>query len=158
MTIAPGRVALVTGGAAGLGLAITRQALSAGMRVAIVDVARPALDAARSELGDDVLAIEADVRSPEAMVDAVTRCVGQFGALDTVVLAAGVIRGGSILEATEADWDLTLDVNLKGAFLAVQAAAEALRASGRARIVGTLRMPAAEGLPAPRRIAPPSSA
>ncbi len=136
MTIAPGRVALVTGGAAGLGLAITRQALSAGMRVAIVDVARPALDAARSELGDDVLAIEADVRSPEAMVDAVTRCVGQFGALDTVVLAAGVIRGGSILEATEADWDLTLDVNLKGAFLAVQAAAEALRASGRARIVG----------------------
>ena len=136
MTIAEGRVALVTGGASGLGLAIARQLVGAGVGVAIVDIAPAAIEAASAELGDRVLATEADVRSRDQMLDAVRGCVARFGGLDTLVLAAGVIRGGSIADCTEEAWDLTIDVNLKGAFLAAQAASEPLRASGRGRIVG----------------------
>jgi meso-butanediol dehydrogenase / (S,S)-butanediol dehydrogenase / diacetyl reductase len=135
MTIAAGRVALVTGGAAGLGLAITRRLVAGGVRVVIVDVATDELDAAQAESGAAVVSVEADVRSRDALTAAVATAIERFGGLDTVVLAAGVIRGAPILECTEADWDMTLDVNLKGAFLAIQAAGPFLRASGRARVV-----------------------
>ena len=63
------------------------------------------------------------------------RAEDELGGLDTLVSCAGVIHVKPLEEVTEADWDLTLDVNLKGAFLVSQAAAPALAASGRGRIV-----------------------
>lgn len=135
MTIAAERLALVTGGAAGFGLAIARLLASEGARVAVVDVNERSLEIAATELGERALALHADVRSPEDVRGAVAKTVEAFGGLDTVILSAGVIHLKPIEDVAEADWDLTLDVNLKGAFLSLQAAAPHLRRSGRGRVV-----------------------
>jgi meso-butanediol dehydrogenase/(S,S)-butanediol dehydrogenase/diacetyl reductase len=135
MTIALARKALVTGGASGFGLEIARRLCEAGADVAVVDLSDEKLASARDELGGSTLALNADVRSPTAMQTAVRQAVDAFGGLDTLVISAGVIHIKPLGEVTEDDWDLTLDVNLKGAFLSTQAAAPHLQKSGRGRIV-----------------------
>jgi meso-butanediol dehydrogenase / (S,S)-butanediol dehydrogenase / diacetyl reductase len=135
MTIAPGRKALVTGGASGFGLDIARRLRAAGADVALVDLSEDRLARARDELGGATLALTADVRSPGAVGAAVEQAAERFAGLDTLVISAGVIHIKPLDEVSESDWDLTLDVNLKGAFLAAQAAAPHLRRSGRGRIV-----------------------
>jgi len=135
--IASGRRALITGGASGFGLEIARRMLDAGAQVAIADASTTALEAAVADLGPAVLAIPCDVRSPVLMAGAVQAAVDRFGGLDTLVVSAGVIHIKPLADVTEQDWDTTLDVNLKGAFLAMQAAAPHLVAAGpgRGRIV-----------------------
>jgi NAD(P)-dependent dehydrogenase (short-subunit alcohol dehydrogenase family) len=136
MSIAPERRALITGGASGFGLQIARRLHEHGARVAMLDVAEDRLEAATASFESErVLAIAADVSSPTLVHEAVARCVEEFGGLDTLVQAAGVIHIKDLEDVTEADWDRTLAVNLKGAFFAAQAAAPALKASGRGRIV-----------------------
>jgi NAD(P)-dependent dehydrogenase (short-subunit alcohol dehydrogenase family) len=130
-----GRRAIVTGAASGLGLAIARRLAAEGAGVALLDIQREPLEAAAAELGGDALAVPADVRSPDQVGEAVRAAERALGGLDTLVVCAGVIHVKSLAEVTEEDWDRTLDVNLKGAFLCCQAAAPALRASGRGRIV-----------------------
>jgi meso-butanediol dehydrogenase / (S,S)-butanediol dehydrogenase / diacetyl reductase len=103
--------------------------------VAILDVAKDRLEVAAESIGSRTVPVEADVRSPEAVRDAVARAEAELGGLDTLVLSAGVIHVKPITEVSEEDWDRTLDINLKGSFLVAQAAAPALRASGRGRIV-----------------------
>ncbi|MFN8623771.1 MAG: SDR family NAD(P)-dependent oxidoreductase [Chloroflexota bacterium] len=137
MSIAAGRRALITGGASGFGLEIARRLVAAGAQVAIADASTEAIAAARAELGDAVLAIPCDVRSPALVAGAVAAAVERFGGLDTLVVSAGVIHIKPLGDVSEQDWDLTLDVNLKGAFLAMQAAAPHLvdAGPGRGRIV-----------------------
>lgn len=135
MTIASDRKALVTGGAAGFGFDAARELRTAGARVAILDVDGERLARAAAELGEGVVAVRADVRSPDEVRAAVAQAADQLGGLDTLVNSAGVIHVKPLDEVTEQDWDLTLGVNLKGTFLACQAAAPFLRASGRGRIV-----------------------
>ncbi len=135
MNIAPDRKALVTGGAAGFGLEVARDLQAAGARVAILDVNEERLDEAVAELEDGTLALRVDVRKPAEVQAAVARAAEELGGLDTVVNSAGVIHLKPLAEVTEDDWDLTLDVNLKGMFLICQAAAPHLVESGRGRIV-----------------------
>ena len=134
MTMAPDRKVLVTGGASGFGLDIARRLHRAGARVALLDVNRESLDRASQDLAG-ALIVEADVRSIRDLRSAVTAAAGALDGLDTVVISAGVIHCKSLDEVSEADWDLTMDVNLKGAFFTVQAASEYLVASGRGRVV-----------------------
>lgn len=137
MTLATGRRALITGGASGFGLETARRLAAAGAQVALADSSTVALEAAVAELGPDVLAIPCDVRSPARVAGAVEMAVARFGGLDTLVVSAGVIHIKPLADVSEQDWDLTLDVNLKGAFLSMQAAAAHLVAAGpgRGRIV-----------------------
>lgn len=135
ITIGPDRKVLITGAASGFGLEIARWLHRAGASVALVD-----LDGARAtdeaaQLGDRAVAFEADVRSRASVGAAVESCVDAFGGLDALVVSAGVIQFKPLHDVEEQDWDLTLDVNLKGAFLACQAAAAPLAASGRGRMV-----------------------
>ncbi len=113
----------MTGGASGFGLEIARRLIAQGARVAIVDISEPALERAAAELGAAAIAVRADVTVPSDVRAAVDRAVSEFGGLDTLVISAGVIHIKPLGEVTEADWDRTLDINLKGAFLAAQAAA-----------------------------------
>ena len=105
--------------------------------MAAVDVSTDALEAAHAELGDALLPISADVRQVDDVRAAVDRASDAFGGLDTVVISAGVIHIKPLADVTERDWDTTLDINLKGAFLTMQAAAPHLVAAGpgRGRIV-----------------------
>jgi len=137
MTVAAGRRALITGGASGFGLEIARRLVASGARVAIADASEAALDAAAAELGPDVPALPCDVRMPALVTGAVETAAARFGGLDTLIVSAGVIHIKPLAQVTEPDWDLTLDVNLKGAFLAMQAAAPHLidAGPGRGRIV-----------------------
>jgi NAD(P)-dependent dehydrogenase (short-subunit alcohol dehydrogenase family) len=127
------RRALVTGGASGIGLEVSRRLAAEGAAVALLDLPGERLQSAVSELG--AFAAAADVRSPEEVRGAVDAATEALGGIDTLVVCAGVIHVKALADITEADWDLTLDVNLKGAFLCAQAAAPALVASGRGRLV-----------------------
>jgi meso-butanediol dehydrogenase/(S,S)-butanediol dehydrogenase/diacetyl reductase len=136
MRIATERKAIITGGASGFGFAVARRLAAEGARVGLIDVQAERLRAAVDALGSDVaLALEADVTSPACVQQAVRQAEDAFGGLDTVVMSAGIIHIKPLAEVSESDWDSTLDVNLKGAFLTCQAAAPALTASGRGRIV-----------------------
>jgi meso-butanediol dehydrogenase / (S,S)-butanediol dehydrogenase / diacetyl reductase len=134
VTLAPERRALVTGGASGFGRAIARRLLASGARVALLDRDAAALAAATAELGGGSLAFEADVRDVAAVHAAVAAAEQALGGLDTLVVSAGVIHIKPLAEVSEEDWDTTLDINLKGAFFCMQAAAPALAQSGRGRI------------------------
>jgi meso-butanediol dehydrogenase/(S,S)-butanediol dehydrogenase/diacetyl reductase len=135
MNIAADRKALVTGAASGIGLEVARTLAREGARVAMLDVNREQLDAGAAEIGAAAVAIAVDVRSAADVRAAVTRATDEIGGLDTVVICAGVIHVKPLAEVTEEDWDSTLDINLKGAFLVCQAAAPALKQSARGRIV-----------------------
>lgn len=133
MSIATGRKAVVTGGASGFGLEIARRLVAAGARIALIDRDEAALRTAADELGETVLPLQADVRHPAQVGEAIHRASGVFAGLDTLVISAGVIHIKPLADVTEDDWDRTLDVNLKGAFLAMQAAAPHLVAAGQGR-------------------------
>jgi meso-butanediol dehydrogenase / (S,S)-butanediol dehydrogenase / diacetyl reductase len=135
MTIDPTRRALITGGASGFGLAIARALTEAGASVALLDRDADGAARASAELGGKAVAVPADVRTPTEVQDAVGAAVEALGGLDTVVVSAGVIRFNGLDDVSEDEWDLVVDVNLKGAFFTCQAAAPALRASGKGRIV-----------------------
>ncbi len=135
MRIAEGRVALVTGGAAGLGLGIVERLIGEGVRVAAADIDAAKLTSLTDRLGPAALSVAADVRSEEQMQDAVRATIDAFGSLDTLVMAAGIVGGRGIETTTQAEWERVLSVNLTGAFLTAKAATPALRASGRGRIV-----------------------
>jgi meso-butanediol dehydrogenase/(S,S)-butanediol dehydrogenase/diacetyl reductase len=146
MTIAPGRRVLVTGGASGFGLATARALIDQGATVVIADVDEPGLRVAVEET-PELRTIAFDVANGAAVTDAVTKVQDEMGGLDTLILCAGVIHVKPLDQVAEADWDATLDVNLKGAFLVSQAAASALRSSGRGRIVAIASDAARRGFP-----------
>jgi meso-butanediol dehydrogenase / (S,S)-butanediol dehydrogenase / diacetyl reductase len=134
VTLAAGRKALVTGGGSGFGLDIATRLTAAGATVALVDVSDERLEVAAKDLPGSI-PLCADVRSPAEVKSVVAQAVEAFGGLDTLVISAGVIHIKPVGDVTEDDWDLTLDVNLKGAFLVAQAAAPHLANSGRGRVV-----------------------
>lgn len=135
MGIAEQRSVLITGGGSGLGRLIAHRLHAAGASVTVVDADTGRVQEVAGELGDRALGLTADVRSAGDMARAVRKSEEAFGGLDALVVSAGVFHIGSLDSTSELDWDRTLGVNLKGAFLAVQAAAPSLRASGRGRIV-----------------------
>jgi NAD(P)-dependent dehydrogenase (short-subunit alcohol dehydrogenase family) len=135
MKVAENRRALITGGASGFGREIAQTLKAAGAAVAVVDVNAERAEETAAELGSDAIGIGADVRSASDVRAAVDRTVEAFGGLDTLVVSAGVFHMGELDSVTEEDWDRTLDVNLKGAFLVTQAAMPHLRESGRGRVV-----------------------
>lgn len=116
------RVALVVGGAGGMGQAIARRLQADGFRVAVADLA------GRVTGGD--LQVALDLRETASCAAAVAEVLAWGGRLDVLINAAGVWREGPAEEVTEADWDLVMDVNLKGAFFAIRAALPRMGAGG----------------------------
>ena len=146
MGIGAERKALVTGGASGFGLAAARALADRGARVAIADIDATQLDAARAD-DERLVPMQLDVTDVGAVKETVGRAEEALGGLDTLVSCAGVIHVKPLDDVTEADWDRTLDVNLKGAFFVSQAAVPALRSSGRGRIVAIASDAARRGYP-----------
>jgi 3-oxoacyl-[acyl-carrier protein] reductase len=131
-----GRVALVTGAARGIGLAIASAMLERGVQVALLDLDGAALRDMTAWLGERAVAVEADVSRPVDVRRAVDETVSQFGGLDILVNNAGICPLTPFAEIAEEEWDRVMAVNLKGAFLCSQAALPHLRRSeGGGRII-----------------------
>lgn len=134
-----GQVALITGASRGLGLAIARALGSRGAAIACVARAGPELDAAVAALGRDgieAFAAPADVTSSEQVGAAVRATLDRRKKIDVLVLNAGTWQGAKLSETSEAQWDLLIDLNLKGAFLTLRHALPSMIAAKRGTIVG----------------------
>ncbi|NHZ61479.1 SDR family oxidoreductase [Massilia genomosp. 1] len=111
------KVAVITGGASGLGREFAKRAASLGMKVVLADVQQDALDATQAELegeGAQVLAMLCDVRKGEQVQALADATMARYGAVHLVFNNAGVGSGGLIWENSEADWEWVLGVNLWG--------------------------------------------
>ncbi|TIO75766.1 MAG: L-iditol 2-dehydrogenase [Mesorhizobium sp.] len=125
------KVAVVTGGAQGIGAAIVRGFAAEGAHVVIADMAIDKAEALAHELGDKATAVPLDVRdlaSIEALVDSVTRT---HGGIDILVNNAAVFDMGPLLEISEKSFDLQFSVNVKGLLFMLQAVAKRMVAQGR---------------------------
>ncbi len=128
-----GKVALVTGAAHGIGLAIARQFLESEARVVLNDRTTAHVEAGLRQLGGpqaNLHGFAADVTRKTEVEAMIADAVAHFGRLDIVVNNAGLYPVTPVLEMSEAEWDTVLDVNLKGTFLVSQAAARLMVRQG----------------------------
>jgi NAD(P)-dependent dehydrogenase (short-subunit alcohol dehydrogenase family) len=133
MTASPKKVALVTGAARGIGLAVAQRFLAEDWRVALLDIDQQGLRDAMATLAapDHTMAIDCDV-AEGCDVAAITQ---RFGRLDALVNNAGIAVFKPLLDTTFAEWQRVIDVNLTGPFRLIQAAAPLMRDSGGGAIV-----------------------
>ncbi len=133
-----GKVALISGGARGLGAAEARLFASEGAKVGIADIREPEACALESEIresGGDAMYIGLDVTDEEQWADAVHQMMTVYGRLDILVNNAGILEHGTVEETSAESWDRTMDVNSRGVFLGTRAVIPAMRESGGGSIV-----------------------
>jgi NAD(P)-dependent dehydrogenase (short-subunit alcohol dehydrogenase family) len=117
-----GKVAVVTGGNSGIGLATAKRFREEGARVAISGRDQKTLDEAVKTIGGDVIAVRADV-SKVADLDKFYKIVGdKFGKIDVLFANAGVAKFAPFADSTESMFDETFDINVKGVFFSIQKA------------------------------------
>ena len=137
------KVVIVTGAARGIGRTIAERFAERGARVVICDVDQNQVEATAAAIGAGALGVKADVTSAEDIAGLFKTTMDKLGRVDIVVNNAGVTRDNLMLRMDEKDWDMVLDINLKGAFLVTKAASRIMmkQRSGRliniSSIVGT---------------------
>jgi 3-oxoacyl-[acyl-carrier protein] reductase len=133
-----GKTALITGAARGIGKTIAEKLASLGAKVAIsdilIDLAMQTVDELKSK-GYQALAIKADVVNSGEVKEMIEKVMSEFGSIDIVVNNAGITRDALLLRMKEEDWDLVININLKGTFLVMQAAAKKMIKQRSGRII-----------------------
>jgi NAD(P)-dependent dehydrogenase (short-subunit alcohol dehydrogenase family) len=137
-----GKVALITGGASGLGLEVARQMAADGATLVLVDWDAGALESAAAKVaraGGEVRSLQGDVSVPATAIAAIELARSAFGRLDVLFNNAGIdpLRARSVVETEVSDWGRILDVNVGSAFLMARAAVPLMRAGGGGSIVNT---------------------
>ena len=134
-----GRVAVVVGGARGIGAAIARRFVEEGARVIIGDTEIAAGQSLVGDLGGDVVArfVRTDISQPEDAARVVACALESFGELNILVQNAGIYPWTLIEDIKPDEWDAVMAVNLKGTFLAAQAALAPMRRNNYGRMVFT---------------------
>lgn len=133
-----GKVAIVTGGKQGMGKAEAIMLAKQGAKVAVADINLAECQLVVDEIeknGGEGLAIKMDVSNAKEVDAGITAIVKKFGRLDILVNNAGVYIPKPALELTEAEWDKTIDINLKGEFLCAQRAAKEMAKNKYGRII-----------------------
>jgi 3-oxoacyl-[acyl-carrier protein] reductase len=131
-----GKTALVTGAASGIGKAIAETYVREGARVAVVDINGDAAKTVARIIGNNAIALRCDVTKKADFAGAVEETLAAFGALDILVNNAGTTHVNKpMLDISEAEYDETFAVNVKGVFLGCQAVVPVFRAQGRGGII-----------------------
>lgn len=145
-----GRKAIVTGGARGIGLAISERLIKSGASVCVWDVDASALDAAVSHLSTlgDATGAQVDVTAAESVEAGVQKALSAFGKLDILVNNAGIAgQNMKVWELSPEDWRRVVEINLTGPFLCCRAVVPHLLKNGYGRIVNVASIAGKEGNP-----------
>ncbi|RSM75220.1 beta-ketoacyl-ACP reductase [Amycolatopsis sp. WAC 01375] len=132
------RVAIVTGSARGIGAAVAGRLLEEGIDVAVLDIDPPAAERAVAgfdRAGGRATAVAVDVSDADSVREAVDEVADRLGPPGILVNNAGVTRDSLVFSLSPADWDLVIDVNLRGTFLMTQAVTEHMAKLGWGRVV-----------------------
>jgi NAD(P)-dependent dehydrogenase (short-subunit alcohol dehydrogenase family) len=132
------KIALITGAAQGIGLAIAQKLATQGIRVAIVDINHEKAELAAQMLrqeGHDAASFYCDVSRAQNISDMIKAVAEHFGGIDILVNNAGILHSTPIPEVTEAEWDTVMAINLKSVFFASQQALPFLKVSACPRII-----------------------
>jgi 2-deoxy-D-gluconate 3-dehydrogenase len=140
-----GRCAVITGGAAGIGLACASLLVERGAKVALLD-RDPAVVEVAASLGAGHVGLAVDLRQLDQVQAAIDQAATQLGRLDYLVNSAGVALLDKALDVNESAWDTTLDINLKASFFVAQACARYMIEQGNGRIVNLASQAAVIGL------------
>ena len=133
-----GQVALVTGGARGIGKAISERLAAEGASIALVDILLEVAEETAAEFkarGIDAIALKADVSSFEEAEAAIKKTVEHYGRIDILVNNAGITKDTLMMRMTPDDWDLVMNINLKGTFNFTKAAMRPMMKARKGKIV-----------------------
>jgi len=133
-----GQVAIVTGGARGIGREIALRFAHAGADLALFDVNAPTLEQTAQELralGRRAEGLVVDVTNAATVDEAVAKVLDKLGRIDILINNAGITQDGLVVRMEESQWDRVLEINLKGTFLCTRAVAKVMLKARRGRIV-----------------------
>ena len=130
-----GKVVIVTGSARGIGKSIAQRFSEAGAKVVISDLDQDAVSAVASEMPGEAVGIKANVTDAADVDSLIKQAVEKYGRVDVVVNNAGITRDTLMIRMDEKDWDMVLDINLKGSFLVTKSAAKVMMKQRSGRIV-----------------------
>jgi 3alpha(or 20beta)-hydroxysteroid dehydrogenase len=141
------KIALISGGARGIGEADARLLVAEGAKVVIGDVRDEGGKALADEIGDAARYVHLDVTEPEDWKSAVATAVREFGKLNVLVNNAGIANGSALQQFDHGQWDRIIGINLTGTFLGMQAAADAMIAAGGGSIINVSSIEGIRGTP-----------
>lgn len=141
------KVALISGGARGMGAAHARALVAEDARVVLGDVLDDEGAAVAAELGDNAVYVHLDVREPDDWRNAVGEAVERFGSLSVLVNNAGIANGNLLVAFELAEWQRIIDINLTGTFLGMQAATPAMIEAGGGSIINISSVEGMRGSP-----------
>ncbi|WP_063049170.1 glucose 1-dehydrogenase [Nocardia arthritidis] len=142
-----GKVALISGGARGMGAAHARALVAEDARVVLGDVLDNEGAAVAAELGDNATYVHLDVREPGDWRKSVDEAVQRFGSLSVLVNNAGIVNGNLLVAFELAEWQRIIDINLTGTFLGMQAATPAMIEAGGGSIINISSVEGMRGSP-----------
>lgn len=125
-----GKTAVITGGTSGIGLATAALFKKEGGKVIVTGQTAASVALAQSELGPDIVAVEADVRSPEALALLAQKIDAEFGGVDILFANAGVALATPLAATDLKAYDLVMDVNVRGVFMTVTSLEPLIREGG----------------------------
>jgi 3alpha(or 20beta)-hydroxysteroid dehydrogenase len=130
-----GKVALVSGGARGMGASHVRAMTAEGARVVFGDILDDEGKAVAAEVGEASRYVHLDVTKPEDWDAAVATAIGEYGGVDVLVNNAGIINIGTLEDYALSEWHRILDINLTGVFLGIRAVVKPMKEAGRGSII-----------------------
>ncbi|ORV13470.1 glucose 1-dehydrogenase [Mycobacterium celatum] len=142
-----GKVALISGGARGMGAAHAKALLAEGAKVVVGDILDDDGKALAGELGPAARFVHLDVTQPDQWKAAVDAAIDAFGRLNVLVNNAGIVNGNTLQNFPLADWQRIIDINLTGTFLGMQAAVEPMIAAGGGSMINVSSVEGLRGSP-----------